>query len=84
MTTRSTAPNTKPDADIFEIWDSQTPTGTFAYYKGNEVKYNSINVLGNKTSVNRTSKFVKSQMPRIYGDAGKHKYSVSYLASNGK
>jgi len=64
-------------------FDSQTPKGTFAYYGGNEVKYNTINVLGKKTSVNRTSKFVKSQMPRIYGDAGKHKYSVSYLASNG-
>ena len=83
--TRNTAQNNANVADLFEIWDSQSVQGSFAYYKGNEVKYNMINVKGKNTSVKQTNKFMKTQIKNVYGTTGDDfkKYSVSYLLTDG-
>jgi len=83
MTTRSTATTAKTNADIFEVADSEAPKGSWAFYKGNQVLYNNINVVGKDTSVARTNTFMKSHMKNLKDGNEMTNFSVSYLASNG-
>ena len=80
MTTRSTASTAKTNADIFEVADSEAPKGSWAFYEGNQVLFNTINVVGKDTSVARTNAFMKSNLRDLKEMTN---FSVSYLASNG-